>query len=462
MTSLLAHRHQHLVNVFSRQIFINMSTKMSYKPNVPYFASVLANTPEATHWKSIRQWLDKYPIEIGDYLRNHQPIMVTKSCVLLSKFKDIIEALDQPKVFTVELYRPKMGSYLMTEDDTPRHNEDKAIMVELLSQENLSEVRMFVAKASRDLLKNQQSMNLVEKYSKLVPALMVQNVFGLDGIAARKLIGFSYWNQYSTFRNQAIHPEGVQSNVELRKLLSNIHMGFYLALLLIRKRWKILTGKPDNDTVTRLIQQQFSGHGSPRFFRKAINTGGLLIGAIETTSEAVIHVLQVLSEQPKLFERARTLARLHSSREAFENICWEALRHKPIAPYIMRKLATDYVFTDNNGRQIKLEAGSIVLCLISAAMFDEDGFSNPSTFKADRKFGQSFHFGYGHHACLGHAFGRILIPEMLRQLFRKPGFRVAGNIEYRGQPFPAHLPVAWDETLKATSTAPKATEGVPA
>ena len=422
-----------------------MTTANVAKDNPPpNFLALLDGAPEQERWPLVRQWLKDYPQELGAAFRAERPIYQTPDAVLISTFDEVIEALDQPEIFSVQLYKPKMGSYLMTEDNTPTHNEDKEIMMSLLRREDVPRVRSFVARTGEALLdKASGEIELINDFSRLVPAMMVQAIFGLDGVDPRKLIGWSYWNQYSAFRNQEFNLAANSKTVERKKFRSNVMAALYMARLMWRKSRRLKRGKPDNDTVTRLLQENFPKHGSLKVVRKGINAGGLLIGAIETTSEAVAHILSELNERPEFWQKAHELAQDENPAK-FDLLCWEALRYRPIAPYIIRKMAADYTFKHKDGRATTLKTGQTVLCHIGSAMFDSSAYPHPDTFDITRSFGKSFHFGYGHHQCLGLAIGMVMVPEIVRQLFRRPGLRVVTGIEYLGKPFPEKLVLAWD------------------
>ena len=419
------------------------SSQSEHDSDIPKFAEVLDQTPEQEQWPLIRGWLHKYPQPFNRFLRQKHRVYSTPDCELISHYDDVVAALGLPEIFSVQLYKPKMGSYLMTEDNTPVHNEDKEIMHALLKQEDLSLTRERVADICEQLLSNKQNMDLVAEYTRHVPAMMVQKVFGLDGPSPEALIRYSYWNQYSAFRNQHFHVAGDSKKIEKSKLYSNIRAAFFIGSVVLRKLWKIKTGKPDDDTVTRLLQQEFPRHGGLEIYRKALNAGGLLIGAVETTSEAVVHVMDELRKRPEILALAKSYAQQSDDVDVFDRLVWECLRQRPIAPYIFRKMASDFTMEHADGTQTQFKKGQTVLCLISSAMFDESAFPNPDAFDISREFGKSFHFGFGHHTCLGIAFGKILIPEMVRQLCKKPNIDSIGEFQYRGLPFPESMSISW-------------------
>src|SRR3546814_13338076 len=63
-----------------------------------------------------------------------------------------------PKVFTVDLYKTKMGvtgpndGYLMAHDDDALHYREKSLLQGLLNRDDLPRVREMVAETARDIL----------------------------------------------------------------------------------------------------------------------------------------------------------------------------------------------------------------------------------------------------------------------------------------------------------------------
>ncbi len=401
-------------------------------------------TPESDRWPLVRQWMKQTPLPFYTELRAKRPVLVTPECTLVTRFDDVTEILKQSTVFTVDLYKPKMGNYLMTEDDTHMHNTEKEIMLSLLTREDLPRIRNFVAEAGNNILEDAAGkIELINQYGRMIPALMVQNIFGLDGIKPEKLIEWSYWNQYDAFRNQHFHEAADSETVHNKTKQANRMLGIYVAYLLLGKWWHMFRGKPKKDTVTRMLQEYYPKKAKFNILRQGINAGGLLVGAVETTSEAVAHIFSQLIERPEMLAKAIELSQ-QDETEAFDKVCWEALRFRPIAPYIFRKATIDYTLGRGTEQATTIAQGSSVLNVIASAMFDPAAFEAPEQFNPERAYGQSFHFGFGSHECMGKTIGMVMIPEMVRQVLRRPGLKAVSPMEYLGKPFPEQYCFSWD------------------
>jgi cytochrome P450 len=223
---------------------------------------------------------------------------------------------------------------------------------------------------------------------------------------------------------------------------------------LIRSLWyefcslvRTLMGKKNealkDDIVTRMLRNHFPEAMDLDLKRLGVNAGGLLIGAIETTSQAVAQVIQYLLQSPEWLSKAQAAEKLNDPAE-FDAIVWEALRFVPISPYLFRKSASDYTVGMGTDYATKIPAGSIVLPATQSAMFDSRAFENPDEFNPHRNWYHYFHFGFGSHECLGLYVGMVMIPEMVRQVLLRNNVCATGSIDYKSGPFPEEYHLSWE------------------
>lgn len=411
--------------------------------SLDYFEQ-LNTVPENKKWPLIRRWMEETPLPFFKQMREKSPIIKTPECTLLSLYDDVTEALNHPTIFTVSLYKPKMGDFLMTEDHTELHNRDRGIMMSLLKREDLPRIRSFVSDRCSSILKESNgSIELIEEYSRRVPVALVQEIFGLDGIKHTTLLKWSHLNQYDAFNNQHFQNYNGRETIEKERKKSNVWVLLYGLSMLIRKYFFILISKPKKDTVTRMLSENplFKKGFGP--IRQAINSAGLLIGTIETTSEAVSNALNQLFSHPEHLSQAIELAK-DEDPQAFDNLIWEALRSQPIAPYLMRKTSEDFTIAKGTEREALIPKDTTVLCLIASAMFDPSVFENPEEFNPKRGYGKSFQFGFASHECIGKMIGMVMIPEMVRQILLMPNLDEISKQDKLGGPFPRNHPFKWD------------------
>ncbi|MDR3415220.1 MAG: cytochrome P450 [Nevskia sp.] len=426
-------------------------------------------TPQAGKFPLVSRWMSSEPLPFFKELRERRPILVTPQCTLLARFDDVTEVLNMPLVFTVALYVPKMqdGLYLMAHDDDALHTREKSLMQSLLNRDDLPQVRAMVADICRKLLHaSPGGIEVVNGYCRMVPATLVRQYFGLTGVDLKDLIEWSYWNQYDTFHNQPFSQvaEAMRRQIEQRHNETGAKLTDYLTGLVARRLAAVklqqlaglalapltflrrLAGAQDHtlsdDIVTRMLRTSYPAAVEFDIKRLAVNAGGLLIGAIETTSQAAAQVIQYLLQDPMLLATAVNAAQLDDPK-ALDGIVWEALRFVPISPYLFRQAASEYTVGKGSDRATTIAPGTYVLPLIQSAMFDPAAFERPDEFVAGRNWYHYFHFGFGSHECLGKYVGMVMIPEMVRQVLLKPGLQAKGDIDYKAGPFPEHYELSW-------------------
>jgi cytochrome P450 len=423
----------------------------------------------ADKYPLVHNWIQTEPLSFFKELREQRPILVTPVCTLIANFDDVTEVLNMPLIFTAALYLPKMGNgiYLMAHDDDALHTREKSLMQGMLNRDDLPQVREMVATIAKNLLDLANgNIEVINDYCRMVPATLVQDYFGLTGVNKRDLIEWSYWSQADTFYNQ---PFDILSD-EKRKEISDHHnrtgeklskyiaelilmrvlvvkaeqaehtllAPWYLLRMLVRKMIGKKNDRLTDDVVTRMVRTAYPGAVDFDVKRLAVNAGGLLIGSIETTCQAVAQTIEFLLQHPDWLAKAKSTAQSPNPAE-FDGIVWEALRFVPISPYLFRQAASEYTVAKGTSHATTIPAGTYVLPLTQSAMFDPKAFENPDEFIPGRNWYHYFHFGFGSHECLGKYVGMVMIPEMVRQIVLKQGLKANGNIDYQG----AHLPHAY-------------------
>ena len=323
----------------------------------------------------------------------------------------------------------------------------------MLNRDDLPRVRTMVADISRGILgrKNGQ-IEVVNDFCRMVPATLVQDYFGLTGAKLADLIEWSYWNQYDTFHNQPfdVLPAELSQQIIDRHNETSKKLSSYITMLIAKRLLAVKAEKLTfstiiklrDDIVTRMLRTSFAKEQDFDIKRLGVNAGGLLIGAIETTSQAVAQVLQYLFQNQEWLAAAKTAAQKEDTTE-FDGIVWEALRFVPITPYLFRTTVSDYTAGKGTDHETVLRAGTFVLPVTLSAMFDDRAFESPDAFIPQRNWYNYFHFGFGGHECLGRYVGMVMIPEMVRQVLLKKDVEPQGMMDYKSGPFPESYTLSW-------------------
>jgi cytochrome P450 len=400
-------------------------------------------TPPGGRWPLVRGWIFGEPLPFFAELRQERPVLVLPELTLATQFNDCTNILLRHDLFSVALYKPKQGDYWMDEDDTAVHWREKSIMKAILDREEIPAIRTYVANRATSLLTAAGgTMDAVAGLTRAVPLGLVRDWFGFSHSDAKLLCKWSYWNQIDAFWNQpfdAIAWPNPAKVVDEREA-SNIEMAAYLIALIAAREAELKLGVTARDPVSRLLALSSSKAVDFDLKRVVINVGGLLIGAVETTSHAVVNVLEVLLGRPDVLAQSRAAA-MSDDATAVDGFVFEALRFKPAFPYFFRTCEQDTVIGRGTGHETAVTKGTTVLAVTHSAMFDPLAFANPDSFDATRDLGNAFTFGRGLHECLGIAIGGVMIPEIVRQSLRLTNLS-AGAVDYKSGP----VPEAWQWT----------------
>jgi cytochrome P450 len=420
--------------------------------------------------------------ELFAELRSSRPIFATPAFVMVTRHADVLDVLGQPETFSVRGYAGKMdpsvGPFMLARDKTRINWHDKAVMRSVLRWEDLPRVRAIAGEAARESIDAAgEEIDLVPAVGRITPLRIVQRYFGFKGPDDATMLRWSLATQTDMFRNPLgtpeVHEACVKAGTEMRAWLRN---ALYrpappapaprestLARLL-----RALTGKPDpaapapdtgpagDDTFSRL-QRMMRTQDAP-FDEEALvgNMAGLLVGAIETSSQAIVQAAEQILLRPDVRAQAEAAAK-SGDNEAFDAIVWEALRFNPITPMVFRFAERDAVLAPGSGHEMPIKAGTVVAACTASAMFDESVVDDPDSFRPGRPDPAFFHLGVGHHECVGRQIGMQLVPEAVRQILLTPGLRLidgpAGKIDWAGTVYPEHF--------RVTRAAPAA-EPVPA
>lgn len=412
----------------------------------PHLDQLDALPPEA-RWPLARSWIAGHNHAFLAELRAHRPVMALPELTLVSRYADCAHILRRHDLFGVDLYKPKQGPYWMAQDDTAEHWRDKSVMRAILNREDVPGMRRFVAEETAQRLGAARGeIDFVSHIGRGVPIALVQRFFSFADADPRRMADWSYWNQQDAFHNQPfddVTPEAA-AHITAERHRAGKAMARFLIKEMLQRIPKVKLGFGSDDPMSRLLRLSFSG-GLDKFGLKRVvlNTGGLLIGAVETTAHATANALQFLMANPPIWADARVAA-LQESPERFDGFVWEALRFAPAFPWFFRTAKPGATLGGLPGVAPEAIApGTTVLALTAAAMFDPEVFAEPDRFDPARSWRDGFTFGQGIHECLGRAVAEAMLPEIVRQVARLDSLS-AEPIAWKGG-----VPERWDLRWRA-------------
>jgi cytochrome P450 len=377
-------------------------------------------------------------------LRRVGPRARFRTQMIVSRHADVVDILRRDEDFTIaEINGPSVhrwsGSFILAMDRGEDYDREATALRRAAPHDDLPRVRAFVAEAAAQIVEQalpSGRLDVVNDLSRVVPTRVVASYFGVPGPdepTMQRWMRALFDAVFIDFGPRASRAAEL-TVAEQRPYMEE----------LIRARRKELEsgGAQPDDMLSRLVAMSDE---QPWLDDDAIrrNVNGVIVGAVDTTSKAVAHVVDELLRRPDALAGARTAA-LAGDIDTVRAHAWEALRFLPHAPILQRHTPRA---TPLGGGGRPVPAGTKVNLGVLSAMFDPAAFPEPNRFRADRPEDRYLHFGQGLHTCFGLGVNGVQIPELVAAVVRLPGLRRApgaeGKLVYDG-PFPDRLVVEFD------------------
>ena len=418
---------------------------------------------------------------VFSFFRRFFPIAIIGKTAIITRYDDVVEVLKRDRDFTIrEVNEDKInkidGPFILGMDASPDYDRENGLLHQVVHAEDLPAIRQFVAQAAAELIEAARPhgrIDVVNGLARVVPVRLVAAYFGMPGPNDPTMMRWMRDVFHFIFANLTNAPtvlqDALNSSAELRRhmdgqiafrksqLAKQNQKGVMVDRLLAVGDTHVLqidqinssstqtAADESDDVLGRLLALQDSTR--PWFNDNAVrrNVGGVIVGAVDTTSKFVTLAIDELLRRPKALAGARKAA-LDGDIEAVRRYAWEAVRFNPHHPLQARFCAKEARIAVGQDRSETIPAGSHVYAATLAAMFDPAVFTNPGQFSANRTV-EYLHFGYGMHACFGRYINGVQIPELLAALLKLPNLRrapgSAGKILYDG-PFPNRLVLEFD------------------
>jgi cytochrome P450 len=366
------------------------------------------------------------------------PILDTPKFLFVTRWADVTEALGRPETFAITYgphMDPSVGPYMLGRDGAVQNWRDKSVMRGLLRWDDLPGIRAVAGAAAAQALANAgPKFDVVPTLSRLVPLRIVQKCFGFPGPDDATMLAWSCATQADMFHNLDDDPAILAANIAAGTAMRAWVRDF----ITTRQPWAQAAGE---DTVSRLLRATEAGLSGLSFEEVVSNICGLLVGAIETASQAIVNATEQILLRPA--QKAAAIAAAAASDNAtFDAIVWEALRFNPMTPFVVRIATQDTVLAPGTMHETHVPAGRKIALATGSAMFDPGIFPDPETFRP-RPRDSYIHFGFGAHSCLGQYVAYEMIPEAIRQLLLCPGITLlpdgTSHIDNAGTPFAEHF-----------------------
>ena len=372
-------------------------------------------------------------------LRTGRPILPLPAFTVLTRWADVSDALTRPSTFRVSYgphMDPSVGVFMLGRDDALPNWRDKSVMKALMRWDDVPGIRSFAAETAAAALAGAggATVDVVQTVSRLVPLRVVQSCFGFPGPDDATMLRWSWATQADMFHNltndRHLLDNCVRAGTEMR--------AWVRTFLQTREPWHAASG---GDTVSRLLRM--TGAGLSGFDAEEVvsNICGLLVGAIETTSQAIVNATEQILLRPDITARAIAAAEANDIA-TLDAIVWEALRFNPMTTFVIRIAAEDAVVGPGSAHETAIQQGSVLAVAIGSAMFDPGVFTDPDGFHERRRSGY-LHTGFGQHECLGQFVAYAIIPETIRQILLLPSIHLLPDggsaVDTAAGPFAEHF-----------------------
>jgi cytochrome P450 len=229
---------------------------------------------------------------------------------------------------------------------------------------------------------DEKSVDAVERLARPMPALIVSDMLGLD-LPQVRLCGKLTRSLFSVWR---------RDTYALRDLRALEDAAAQVVTLLSAK-----FGDDRRDDYARLA--------------------ALTMAGVETTTGLLGHAMNQLAAHPAL------QAQLREKPALVNDFINETLRiWPPLRRIVGRRTTKAIVLSD-----VTIPAGALIDIDLEGAHHDPKAYPEPQNFELSRKGPPSLAFGFGAHACVGAALGRLEAKVFIEQLLRDFAVHPAGE-----------------------------------
>jgi len=376
-------------------------------------------------------------------LRSLRPTLVLGQYATITRYADVVEVLENEAYFrVVPVYAHAMqqttGAFILGMDDQGRYEREAAFLRSAVRPDDLDRVRQIVSRRANELIDAASAhgeLDVASGYAHEIALAVVREYFGVAGpdpATMARWMRSIFWDLFLNLTKRTSITELARS--------SAAELNPYLERLVRELRARLDRGEsPPDDFLSRLVRAQDRFGIDDAGVRR--NIGGVIVGAVDTVSKAIVHATDQLLRRPTALEQARTAARA-GQQEEVAAYAFEALRFNPHNPIIVRYCAEDFRLARGTERETMIRAGTTTYASTLSGMFDASVLPSPQEFRVDRPWEHYLHFGRGMHRCFGERYNRVIIPQAVQALLASPKLERlqgdAGRIQYEG-PFPSRL-----------------------
>jgi cytochrome P450 len=386
----------------------------------------------ATVW--VQRRLDENRLAGLGLLRRHLPVSVLPPYAVVTRREDVDAVLADDATFAPP-YLPRLtGPFLLglAGDDHRHASEELRAVVRADDLPRLQEVARERARRRVDRVPRPGALDVG---TELVHPVLSELVEDYLGVGAPSWTVQLQWAR-DLFSDIFLNPSGLPS-VRLRAERSGTEFCRWVeARIDERPHGAAARAQGQDDVLGRLLARQVEAPATAFDDREVRdNLIGLAVGWLWHGAKAALTVVDELLERPAQLADARAAAR-DDDLPALQRLAWEALRFRPVQPFLLRTCTRDAVLARGTPRERRVGVGTIVVVGTHSAMWDEEVVPDPQAFDAARADSAYLVFGAGLHRCFGEAVVRAQLPALLAPLLAVEGLRRAegrsGRLRWTG------------------------------
>lgn len=338
---------------------------------------------------------------------------------ILTRFDDIMKVLKDPVTFSSA--RPlsscpaSLGHYFsLFCQDPPEHSRLRALVSRFFTTGTIEKLSPWIERKV-DLLIGQLNVSNFDIAAELatpLPIAVIQKILGVEDQNWTKL---KHLTELTVGHNarEVIGQSGRKAFLALHAMFKDY----------IRQKRE----HADASILTQLVTCELENSQLTDF--EIINFCiTLLVAGNETTANAIANMINILAQDPLLWQE------LKQDRSLIESAVTESLRFDSPVQFVSRKISSPISFG-----KTRLNKGDFIIACIGAANRDPNIYAFPHKFLPDRSEKQNLAFSHGIHYCIGASLTRIESKIVINKLLDKfktirlsePGTRYA-NLFFRG------------------------------
>lgn len=318
---------------------------------------------------------------------------------LLTRYSDVYgvlkdhEAFSSARTISVAQQDGAGSASILMSDDPPRHTKIRSIVARSFTTKSLESLRPWIEDTTHALLYSIKSGS-IEVIGAFAEPLSVMTIACLLGLDTKQWKTLKRWSSAILGCN-----DPREKQARLRDAVT-AHK-YFSREIQRRKRY------PLNDLISRIIQCD-DGHPALSPVEAQAYCVLLLVAGNETTISLLGNALNVLCEQPSIWQQLR------EGRIPTSSVIDETLRFDSPVQIIRRVVKKTIRVNDS-----LFQAGETIEACLGAANRDPAEFACPDVFDPTRDLRRHLAFGHGIHYCLGASLARMLAEVALTQCFER-------------------------------------------